>query len=238
MNNKTVLKFVFFLIIFATCWYLGRVFKVDVTSIQNLLSGYPLVLSGSIFVILYVGTTTFVWFGPKDVLRIASAILFGALVSTIFVWIGEMINAMVMFQLSRILGREYVQQKFRVKSQELDRMKDDSSFLGVFAWRINPLIPFRLMDLGFGVTKISFRKYFIAIFGVSFFRILWLQFILAGIGVNLLSDITAMREYFLGNPQVIQYSALYFLAVIVTTIAAIVMRSLRKRKEKKREPAE
>lgn len=238
LMNKKFLKFIFFLIILATCWYLGRVFKIDVSSIRNILSGYPLFLSGSIFVVLYVGTTTFIWFGPKDVLRISSAILFGPLVSTIFVWIGEMINAVVMFTLSRILGREYVQQKFRVKSQELDRMKDDSSFLGVFAWRINPMVPFRLMDLGYGLTKISFRKYFLAIFGISFFRIFWLQFILAGIGVNLLRDIKAMQEYFLSNPQVIQISVLYFLAVIVTTIAAIIMRSLKKRKEKKHESAE
>lgn len=233
LNNKKVLKFIFFLIIFATCWYLGRIYKVDVAFIRDLLSGYSLLLSGSIFVVLYVGTTTFIWFGPKDVLRISSAILFGPLVSTVFVWIGEMVNALVMFTLSRMLGREYVQQKFRVKSQELDRMKDDSSFLGVFAWRINPLIPFRLMDLGYGLTKISFRKYFFAIFAISFFRILWLQFILAGIGVNLLKDIGAMQEYFYSNPKIIYYSALYFLAVIVVTIAAIVARSLKKRKAKK-----
>jgi len=144
-----------------------------------------------------------------------------------------MINAAVMFHLSRILGREYVQQKFRVRSQELDRMKDNSSFLGVFAWRINPLVPFRLMDLGFGLTKISFRKYFIVIFGISFFRILWLQFIIAGIGVNLLKDIGAMQEYFYSNPKIIYYSVVYFLAVIVVTIAAIVARSLKKRKAKK-----
>lgn len=228
MFNKKILKFILFLFIFATCWYLGRVFKVDGASYRELLSGYPLVLSGSIFVALYVGTTTFVWFGPKDVLRISGAILFGAFVSTVFVWIGEMINAMIMFHLSRILGREYIQQKFRVKSQALDQMKDDSSFLGLVALRINPLIPFRLMDLGYGLTPVSFRKYFIAIIAISFFRILWLQLILAGIGTDLLSDFSALWKYFLENPHVVQYSAMYFLAVIVVTIVAVGARFLRK----------
>ena len=101
-NNK-VLKFVLFLVIFAVCWYLGRLFKIDVAHYQGLLSKYPLALSGFIFVLLYVGTTTLLWFGPKDVLRIASAIFFGATVSTLFVWIGEMLNALIMFHLSRIL---------------------------------------------------------------------------------------------------------------------------------------
>jgi len=236
MSNKRVLKFVLFLIILTTCWYLGRIFKIDVTSYQDFFSEYPLTLSGLIFVVLYVGTTTFVWFGPKDVLRISSAFLFGAFVSTVFVWIGEMINAVVMFHLSRVLGREYVQQKLHVKSREFDQMKDDSSFLGLIAWRINPLIPFRLMDLGFGLTSISFRKYFITIIAISFFRILWLQFILAGIGTNLFKDISAIVDYLNENPMVVQYSAVYFFVVIVITVAAVVMRSVRKRKERDHEP--
>ena len=146
--NNRALKFIVLLIILSACWFLGRVFQVDVSYYQDFLSRYPLALSGLIFVLLYVGTTTFIWFGPKDVLRIASAILFGAYVSTVFVWIGEMINAAIMFYLSRTLGREYVQQRLGVKSEELDKMKDDSSFLGGSAWRINPLVPFRLMDVG------------------------------------------------------------------------------------------
>ncbi len=229
-NNK-VLKFILFLIVLAVCWYLGRVFDVDVAYYQGILARYPLALSGLIFVVLYVVTTTFIWFGPKDVLRIASAILFGAYVSTVFVWVGEMINSAIMFYLSRVLGREYVQQRFRVKAGELDKMKDDSSFLGVAAWRINPLIPFRLMDLGYGLTRISFKKYFCAIVIISFFRILWLQFILAGIGTSLFQDISAMLDYFLANPVVVRYSGIYFLVVIALTIMAVAARALRKRRK-------
>ncbi|MCK5260241.1 MAG: TVP38/TMEM64 family protein [Candidatus Omnitrophica bacterium] len=229
-NNK-VLKFVLFLFILAACWYLGRVFDVDVPYYQKILARYPLALSGLIFVLLYVVTTTFIWFGPKDVLRIASAILFGAYVSTVFVWIGEMINATVMFYLSRILGREYVQQRLGAQSKKLEKMKDDSSFLGVLAWRINPLAPFRLMDLGYGLTQISFKKYFCAIVIVSFFRILWLQFILAGIGTSLFEDISAMMDYFRAHPVVLRYSGLYFLAVIAVTIMAVAARFLRRRRQ-------
>ncbi|MCK5180636.1 MAG: TVP38/TMEM64 family protein [Candidatus Omnitrophica bacterium] len=229
--NSRGLKFILFLIILTVCWYLGRVFDVDVAYYQGILARYPLALSGLIFVALYVVTTTFIWFGPKDVLRISSAILFGVYVSTVFVWVGEMINSAIMFYLSRVLGREYVQQRFRVKAGELDKMKDDSSFLGVAAWRINPLIPFRLMDLGYGLTRISFKKYFCAIVIISFFRILWLQFILAGIGTSLFQDISAMLDYFLANPVVVRYSGIYFLVVIALTIMAVAARALRKRRK-------
>ena len=229
MNNKTV-KFILFLIIFAGCWYLGRVFDFDVSYYQDFLSKYPLALSGAVFVILYVATTTFFWFGPKDVLRISSAILFGPYISAVFVWAGEMINALIMFHLSRTLGRDYVLQKFGVKPEELDKVKDDVSFFGMIAWRINPLVPFRLMDLGYGLTPASFQKYFTAIIVVSFFRILWLQFILAGIGVSLFKDTSAMLDYFLKHPTVLKYSALYFLAVIVAAVIAVAARFSRKRK--------
>jgi uncharacterized membrane protein YdjX (TVP38/TMEM64 family) len=125
--NRKFLKFLLFLSIFLVCWYLGRVFQFDVAYYQAILSRYPLALSGLIFVVLYVATTTFMWFGPKDVLRISSAILFGAYISTVFVWVGEMVNAVIMFHLSRVLGRDYVQQRLGVKPEKLDKMKEDAS---------------------------------------------------------------------------------------------------------------
>lgn len=228
-------KFALFLAILAVCWFLGQVFKVDIRYYQNLLSGYPLAFSGLIFVVLYVGTTTFIWFGPKDVLRVSSAILFGAGVSAVFVWIAEMINAVIMFYLSRTLGREYVRQRFRVKQEALDKIKEDTSLLGIAAWRINPLVPFRFIDLGYGLTSMAFPKYVAGIAVVTFFRILWLQSILAGIGTSLFENVWAMVDYFIKNPHVVQYSMLYFFVVIVLTIAAMMARFLRKRKTRVRE---
>ena len=87
--QNRVLKFALFLVIFAACWYLGRIFKFDISTYQSFLSKYPLIYSGLIFVLLYVATTTFIWFGPKDILRAAGAILFGASVSTMFVWVAK-----------------------------------------------------------------------------------------------------------------------------------------------------
>jgi len=228
-HNKA-LKFTLLLAILLACWYLGRIFKIDIASYQTLFSSFPIAISGLIFVLLYVCMTTFIWFGPKDVLRIFSAIFFGAIVSTIFVWIGEMVNAVIMFHLSRVLGQEYVQKRFKCKPEKLDQMKADSSLLGVIAWRINPLVPFRLMDLGYGLTQLPFQKYFIAIVAVSFLRILWLQYILAGIGVNLFENFSSLLNYFNENPIIIQYSAIYFLIVIVVTLIAVVARFFRKRK--------
>ncbi len=128
--NNSALKFILFLIVLAVCWYLGRVFKFDISDFRDFLSKYPLALSGAIFVVLYVAVTTFVWFGPKDVFRVSSAILFGPYISTVFIWISEMASALIMFHTSRILGRSYVQQKLGVGPEKLDKIKDNASFFG------------------------------------------------------------------------------------------------------------
>jgi len=227
LKDNTTLKFFLFLGILAACWYLGRIFKIDIDTCQKFLLRYPLALSGVVFVFVYVVTTTFVWFGPKDILRVSSALFFGGFVSTVYVCIGELINAVVMFHLSRKLGRDYVYQKYRARSKEIDQMGRDPSFLGLIAWRVNPLIPFRLMDLGYGLTQVSFRKYLSSIIVITFIRVLWLQTILAGIGANLLSDFSAIQDYLFAHPHVIRLSMGYFLAVFIITIAAIINRKRR-----------
>lgn len=227
-QNNTV-KFILFLGILVLCWYLGRIFKLDAETLREYFAGFPVVLSGLIFVAIYVATTTFIWLGPKDVLRISSAIFFGGPVSAVYVTIGELVNAFVMFHLSRSLGREYVVEKFKGKAREIDQMGRDHSALGMMAWRINPLIPFRLMDLGYGLTNTPFHKYITMIAAITFVRVLWLQMILAGIGTAILSDMSAIYDYMSGNLQVIQISAVYFLAVLITTIAALVHKRMRKK---------
>jgi uncharacterized membrane protein YdjX (TVP38/TMEM64 family) len=227
--HSAAFRFILFLAVLAVGWYFGRVFEFDAALYEGLLSRYPLALSGAVFIALYVLTSTFLWFGPKDMLQVICAVLFGPFVSTVLVWVGEMINAPIMFHLSRSLGREFVQQKWGMKAGEIDKIRKDTSFLGAVAWRLNPLLPFRFMDLGYGLTRITFRKYFGAIIAATFFRILWVQFIVAGVGVSIFKDMSAALDYFLEHPVVLGYSAIYFLAVIVMTAVAIMARSFSKK---------
>ena len=181
-------------------------------------------MSGTIFVCLYVAITTFVWFGPKDVFRILGAILFGPLVSTIFVFIAEMFNAFILFSLSRRLGRKFIEQKFKLKSKQLDNTSQASGFLGILALRINPIIPFRIQDLGAGLSSASFNKYLIAIAIASPIRIFWLQYILAGVGQNIFKDLSSVVNFLMDNPVIIVYSQIYFLIIIILSVIALVVR--------------
>jgi len=233
---KKIHKFLIFLLILTLCFILGRFIQPDLEYYRNLLSQYPLAISGILFVCLYVFVTFFIWFGAKDVFRIASAVLFGPYISTLFVWLGETLNAAILFQLSRKLGRDFVVEKFRLDARELHHFQADSDFLGIIAIRINPLIPFRFMDLGFGLSKMAFRKYLVAIIIASPFRILWLQYILSGIGESIFQNPALVLNYLVENPRVMLYSYVYFLLVIVLTIVAVVFKFLRKKKTNKRIP--
>ena len=219
-QNKTF-QFCILIALLFVFIFVGRYFNFDVERCREVLSKFPIVLSGLIFVVAYVVTTTFIWMGPKDVFRVVGAILFGAYVSTVFVWIGEMFNATILFFLSRKLGREFVQKKFNIGEGHLDKIKKEAGILGILALRINPLVPFRFLDLGYGLSRVSFKKYLSVIVIASGPRIFWLQFILADVGANVFKDIPALTAYFQNHPFIVQYSGMYFLLVIVLTILGV-----------------
>lgn len=217
---RSVVKIAILILLFLLCWYLGRYFNLDVEQVRQKFSEYPLVLSGFIFIVFYVGLTSLIWFGPHDVLRIAAAILFGANTSTLFIWVGEIMNSLVMFHLSRFLGREYVERRTKINPEKLDQVGKDRSILGVVAWKINPLIPGRFTDLGYGLTSIPFRRYVLPAALANLPRIYWQQYILADLGLNFAKDFNATVNYFLENSFFARYTLVYMLVVMAVSVLA------------------
>ena len=225
-----LLKFIGFISLIGLGVWVGQHLDFDVEKYRALFQSFPPLLSGFVFVLLYVVLTFFIWFGPKDVLRIASAILFGPILSTIFVTIGELINAVVLFHVSRFLGQDFVQKKFGRKKEELAPEKRDTSWLTILALRSNPLVSFRVMDLGYGLTKVSFRKYFLISLFPTPFRIAWLQYILAVSGFEVLKDPAGMMDFFSEHPQFLKWSGAYFAAVLFLSLIAVAAKLFRKKK--------
>jgi uncharacterized membrane protein YdjX (TVP38/TMEM64 family) len=207
---------------------MGRIIKLDLDNLRQFLLQYPIVLSGVIFIFFYVTLTFFILFGPKDILRIASAIIFGPYVSTVLVWIGECLNAVVLFNLSRRLGRDFIVERFKIYKDQFNNVNDDTSFIGTFALRINPLIPFRVMDLGAGLSKISISKYLTVVVFASIPRVFWQQRILSDVGTAVFTDPRGMIEYFTNKPFMLYYSYIYFLVVIVLSIISIIIKARKK----------
>lgn len=221
-------KFILLVLILLGGFFLIKFLNIDIEHYRENLASYPLTVSGPIFILLYVLVTFFMWFGTIDIFRLSASILFGAYWGTLFVWIAELINAFNLFYLSRKLGQEYVMERFHIKQKRIDQAQGGSSVLSIFALRFNPLVPFRVMDLAYGLTRVEFKTYFAGIVISSLIRIFWLQLILAGVGANVFKDMPAVMDYLQRNPLIIIFSAVYFLCVIILSIVALVVKIRKK----------
>lgn len=194
-------------------WYLGRFFHLDTDAIQNSLAKFPLIFSGLIFIFLYCLVTFFVWFS-KDIFRVIAAVLFGPYYSTLFVFSGEVINALILFGLARYLGGPFFAGKVQPDRKNFSAKIARTNFFWLFLFRFTPLIPFRFMDIAAGAANIPFRRYFSAVILGSPVRIFWLQYILSGVGKAVLDDPMRLQEYLLKNRPMFIFSFIYFILVI------------------------
>lgn len=229
--NPTI-RFALFLSIIIVLWFLAKVFDLDINAARQWLAQYPVAISGILFIALYVGLTAVLWVGTMDLFRISGALLFGPYLGTFLIWIAEILNAAILFTISRTLGQEFVLARLGIDAQKLDYSKSQGGFWSAFVLRINLLVPFRFMDLGFGLSKIKFSSYIWAVILGSPMRILLVQFIIAGVGEAILKDPTAMYNYLMEHQDVLFWCAMYFLAVIIITVIALIKAFINKRKRK------
>ncbi len=226
LNPKS--RFFLLIFLFAFLWLLAHKFQIDLEAVRQWLKPYPLFLSGILFIVFYVGMTTLFWFGTIDFFRITGALLFGPYWSALFVWIAETANAAILFNLSRGLGRDYIREKFKLKPKDLEYGQGKGGFWTVFVLRINPLVPFRLMDIGFGLSPIEFARYFWGAALGSPLRIFWFQYVIFGLEKTIFTNPQAILKHFETHPQAMMYSVVYLTGVVILTITAVIMGIIKK----------
>lgn len=204
--------------------------RLDERQAESFLHQFPVAVSGLIFVGIYVGLTTCIWFGLGNFLRIAAVMVYGPHLSTLLLWAGEMFNLLIMFNLSRKLGRRYVAGKLKGNLQRLDEATRDLSFGWLFFLRFFPVVPFRFLDLGLGLTQIPLRRYFLIAALASPIRIFWIQFFLSK-GIQNIRDPFVLADYLTSDPVILWANVLYIggTLVLITVLAG---RMARRRKRK------
>lgn len=218
INQKSAFKFFILLLLVVLSWYISGFFHIDTIPVKAFLAKFPLFISGLIFILLYCVLTFFIFFS-KDILWVASAVLFGPLISSIFIWIAEIINVFILFYLSRILGRKFVENSLdNSKFKELDQRLGNLNIIWLFILRVTPLIPYRFMDMAAGLTRISFRKYLIAAVLGSPLKIFWMQYILAGVGEAILKNPLVAADFFMQHRQVLLFTMIYPVLIIIVLI--------------------
>ena len=155
--SKPRTQFWMLVLLMAVLIGIGFLFDFDQGKWAGYFNRVPFPVAGTLYTAAYVCVTTVVWMS-KDLLRIVGAIVFGPYWSTLFIWIGELANAAIFFHLSRRLGRAYIEEKFNLKKGKLDDAGRRSGVWHIFLLRAFPFIPFRILDLAYGLTSVSFRK--------------------------------------------------------------------------------
>jgi len=217
---RTELKFLIFILVLSLFWYLGRYMKVDTTLLQDSLAQLPIFVSALLYVVLYITVTFFIFFS-KDIFWFIGALLFGPFLSASLICIAELTNAVILFHLSRFLGRGYVEKRLSDKYRTLDRKLSGLNLFWLLVFRAAPLVPYRFMDLAAGLTGIRFRKYFVAVFFGTPLKMFWIQYIIYAVGKSIINNPFALMEYFLGNRTLFLFSFLYVILVVMVVIKMV-----------------
>jgi len=208
-------RFIIFVSLIAVLFFIGRFSSIDADKVDAVLSKVPLVYSSLIFIVFYIIGTFFLW-QLKDPLKIVGAVAFGAYLSTLLIYIAEIFNASIFFGLSRILGKDWVEKSLKGKSKSIYTKLENTSMGWIFALRLIPLVPYRVLDLSFGLSRISFKKYMIAVVLASPLRIFWIQFILAAVKGFSFEKVIA---YFMQNQLIFLWSLIYSIFAIILAFA-------------------
>ncbi len=149
-----------FVVIIAMIFILARIFglgeklgllRVWIASLGSLA---PLA-----YIVLYVLATVAVI--PGTALSVIAAALFGSFYGVVFVSIGSTIGAALAFLVSRYMARDAVTVWLKKNPRfiKLDSLSEEHGAIIVILARLIPILPFNLLNYGFGLTKVRFFTY-------------------------------------------------------------------------------
>lgn len=119
---------------------------------------------------------------PPGIFSIIGGYLFGFYCGSFLTITAALIYTNVMFLISRYFGRSYVEKFLNktLKTEQLNRIfqiSDNKLALFLIIFRLLPVLPNSVVSYSYGLTKISFKHYFIAnLIGLIPGRLIWLNF--------------------------------------------------------------
>lgn len=113
-----------------------------------------------VFIALYAFATIFI---PSTPFMAISGVLFGFKYGLIYTVIGGFVSAMFVFGLSRILGASFSEKILRherfKKIGEYNESINEHGLWSLIVLRIMPVMPFNVLNLLMGISKIKVRDY-------------------------------------------------------------------------------
>jgi len=113
-----------------------------------------------VFIFSYIVISIFF---PTTPMMALSGILFGFWQGLIYTATGGIISSFITFYIARFLGKDFVDKilhkKFLEKLEEYDQKVGRRGFLTIVVLRILPIMPFNVLNLIMGVSKIKTKDY-------------------------------------------------------------------------------
>lgn len=112
------------------------------------------------FMLIYVvGTVAAI---PASALTVAAGAMFGTLLGVVYVSIASTVGAAAAFLISRYVARDAVAHwlSSQEKYARLDKMVEEHGAIVVALARLIPILPYTLLNYGFGLTRVRFWTYF------------------------------------------------------------------------------
>ena len=100
---------------------------------------------------------------PGLIITITNAWIFGVFYGAVYSWLGALAGAAIDFGIARWYGRVVVEKIVNKRYLEMtDRFFRRYGILAIFITRLTPIIPFKVVSYGSGLTNIKFFKYVLA----------------------------------------------------------------------------
>jgi uncharacterized membrane protein YdjX (TVP38/TMEM64 family) len=155
---------------------LGAVAVIALLALARVAGGYVPALAawvetmgvwGPVTFILAYATAT-VLFVPGALLTMAGGAIFGVVEGTIYVFGAALLGSGAAFLIARHLARGPIEARLTKSPRfaSVDAAVADDGLKITFLLRLSPIFPFNFMNYALGLTRVSFRHYMLASFGM------------------------------------------------------------------------
>ena len=116
-----------------------------------------------VFVCLYAMAVIFI---PSTPFMILLGLLFGFKEGLIYAIIGGLLSSLIVFTISRRLGKEWVESilhhRYLKKIDDYNKRLESGGVLDLIILRILPIMPFNILNILMGISKIKTKNYMVA----------------------------------------------------------------------------
>ena len=132
--------------------------KASRTTLVALIEERPFLYIGGFFVIYVLAAA--ISFPGALIFSISAGALFGFWIGLVVVSLASSVGSTLAFFGSRYLLRDWVKEKFGRRVDSIDRGIEKHGMFFLLTLRLNPAVPYWLVNLAMGLTKMRLRTYY------------------------------------------------------------------------------